>query len=124
MGADYTEFLTGKFALDVFPVGSEKANIHNQAQPIANTNILATDLVPTNTPVVFRVQVIMSNAGNFSVVITKSGNSQVGILSALVAGTLHIFDILVHSGDTINFQYSVTGGTIQVVRVQEIGPGI
>lgn len=101
----------------------EKTSLHNQAQPVANTNILAANLAPTNTPSIFRIQILMSNQGNFSVIIISGGNSQTGILNEsnpLIAGALYIFDILVHSGDTINFRYSVGGGTIQTLKVQEL----
>jgi len=36
-----------------------------------------------------------------------------------VANALYIFDMLVHSGDKVNFQYSVNA-TLLVLRVQEI----
>lgn len=103
----------------------QKANVHNAAQPAANTNILASDITLTNAPVILRTEVAMSNAGNFSAVIIKSGNSQVVTLNAisgpaLVAGALYVFDIVALFGDTVNFQYSATGGTIQVLRVYEI----
>lgn len=142
---DYNEFATGRFAWYVTPIGVggavasvtilptsgsvftpiSKAIIHNQAQPAANTNIFGADLTPTNTPCNFRIQVLMSNAGNFSVAITNGGNTQVGLLNAvpgpaLVAGAIYIFDVLVHAGDSINFRYSNTGGIIQILRVQEI----
>lgn len=141
---DYNEFSPGHFAWYVTPIGIggavasitilpssgsvftpiAKALLQNQVQPAANTNIFGADLTPTNTPCNFRVQVLMSNGGNFSVVITNGGNVQVGILNAmggaLIAGFIYTFDILVHAGDSINFRYSNTGGTVQVLRVQEI----
>ena len=110
---------------DFYAIG--KIVLHNVVQPAANTNIFVSDLVSSFPPADFRVQVIMSNSGNFSVVITRGGNSQVGLLNAnspvevpLMAGALYTFDILVHTGDEINFQYSNTGGTIQVLRIQEL----
>jgi len=103
----------------------EKGVIHNTVLPAANTDFFAVALFPTNTPTNFRIEVAISVAGNLNVTITRAGNTQTITLNitagpALVAGGLYIFDILVHSGDTINFQYSVTGGTIQIFRVQEI----
>lgn len=102
-----------------------KTDLHNQALPLANVNWLGADISPTNTPSIIRVQVAVSIAGTLSVVITNGGNSQVVILNgtagpALVAGALYIFDIKVHSGDTLNLRYSATGGTIQVLRTEEI----
>jgi len=40
--------------------------------------------------------------------------------ASLVANALYIFDMLVHSGDKVNFRYSVNA-TLLVLRVQEIG---
>lgn len=103
----------------------EKAYIQNTAQPLANTDILADDITPTNVPCIFRIQVIMSNAGNFSVTIDNGVDTQIGTLNilsgpALVADGLYVFDVLVHLDDSINFIYSATGGTINILRVQEI----
>lgn len=101
----------------------EQANIHNTAV-LATTNFLGADLTPTNPPCRFVIQIAMSVAGNFTAIITQGGNAQTVTFNvvpgpALVAGGIYIFDLLVHSGDSINFQYSV-GATIQVFRVQEI----
>lgn len=103
----------------------EKGVIQNTALPVANTNFFATALSPTNTPTTFRVMAAISVAGNLNVTITNGGNTQTLTLNvipgpALVANGVYTFDILVHSGDTINYQYSVTGGTILIFRVQEI----
>lgn len=108
--------------------------IQNAAQPSANSNILTSsviltktsNIIPTNTPSIIRVEVAMSNAGNFSVVIINGGNSQILALNnaPLVGGLLYTFDVLVDTGDTINYQYSSTGGTIQVMRVVEIDANI
>ena len=102
----------------------EKANLHNQALPAIGTNWLASDITPTNSPTTFVVEVAVSIAGTFSAVITKGGNSQTVAFNvipgpALIAGGLYIFSLLVHSGDSVNFVYSATGGTIQILRVQE-----
>lgn len=103
----------------------EKANLHNQALPAINTNWLAADIIPTNSPSTFMIEVAVSIAGNFSAVITQGGNAQTVMFNvvagpALIAGGLYIFDMMVHSGDSVNFIYSTTGGTIQVFRVQEL----
>jgi hypothetical protein len=104
----------------------EKANVHNTAQPAAEASLLGADIAPTNTPALFRVMVSMSNAGIFRAAVTKAGNTQAVDCNsggALVASALYIFDVLVHNGDTMNFRYSVTGGTTKVLRVQEIPAG-
>jgi hypothetical protein len=95
------------------------------AQPVAGVPILTASLVPVNVPTTFRVMVAMSNVGNFSVIISNGGITQALLLNAvggpaLAANSLYTFDILVSAGDSVNFSYSVTGGTVQLLRVQEI----
>lgn len=117
---------------DVFGGGSdislkpiEKANEHNTAET-ANTNILAAALSPTNTPCLFRVMVAFDTVGTFRATITKEGNTQTVIFNNnvdLVADCLYMFDHLVHSGDTVNYQYSVNAQLL-VLRVQEIVAGV
>jgi len=107
----------------------EKGVIHNVALPLVNTDLFATALSPTNTPTLFRVMVAMSVVGNFNATITRGGSTMIVTLNpvpgpALVADGLYIFDILVHSGDTVNFQYSATGGMIHVIRIQEIDAAV
>ncbi len=119
---------TGTTAGGVF-TAIEKGVIHNTALPAANTDFFATVLSPTNTPTLFRIMAAISVAGNLNVTITRGGNTQTLTLNtipgpALNADGLYILDVLVHSGDTINLQYSVTGGTIRVVRVQEIDASV
>lgn len=103
----------------------EKANEHNTAEA-ADTNILASALSPTNTPCLFRVMVALDTEGIFRSTITKGGNTQIVAFNAgnnLVTNSLYIFDHLVHSGDTINYQYSVNAQLL-VLRVQEIDVGV
>lgn len=107
-----------------------KASIVNTVQPAASTNIitalLGAKLAPSNAPSTFRVQVAMSNGGTFSAVINDGVNpDQVLTLNvvpgpALVAGGLYIFDVNVQPGWTVDFQYTSTGGTIEVLSVQEL----
>lgn len=102
----------------------------NVAQPaVAGTPILASDLVPVNVPTTFRVMVAMSNVGNLNAIITNGGNTQTVLLNAvggpaLAADSLYTFDVLINTGDSINFSYSNTGGTVQILRVQEIDAAV
>lgn len=108
----------------------DKASLTFQAQPAINadilTAILGAPLTPTNTPTTFRLQIAMSNIGTLSASIVNGANPvQVVTLNvvpgpALVAGGLYIFDLLVHAGDVVDFRYSNTGGSIQILRVQEL----
>jgi len=89
----------------------------------ANTNILDESLTPTNPPCLFRIMVSFDTAGVFKAVITRDTTAETVEFNAgasLVANALYIFDMLVHSGDKVNFQYSVNA-TLLVLRVQEIG---
>ena len=102
----------------------EKAAIHGTTK-VADTDILATDLSPTNTPCLFRIMVMLETAGLFSAMlkngaVTKKLKLNSGTL--LTVDCAYVFDILVHSGDTVNFQTSV-GGDV-TMRVQEIVGGV
>lgn len=99
-----------------------KANEHNVALVGMPADILAAALAPTNTPCLFRTQVAFDTAGVFSATVTSGGVTVVTEFNhgvVLPANSLFMFDMLVHSGDTINFRYSVNA-TMLVMRVQEI----
>jgi len=99
----------------------EKANSHNKSVT-ADTNILSADLTPNNTPCLFRVMVCLGTAGVFSAMVTKDDSQQqlkFNTAGNLVADSVYIFDVLVHSGDSVNFQHSADA-TLKVLRVQEI----
>lgn len=103
----------------------EKANEHNTAETAA-TDILAAALAPTNTPCLFRVMVAFDTAGIFRATITKGGNTQTVDFNGgenLAANALYMFDLIVHAGDTVNYQYSVNA-QLMVLRVQEIVAGV
>ncbi len=104
---------------DLQPI--EQANEQDTAE-LANTDILAAALSPSYDPCLFRIMVAFDTAGIFKVKITKGSNSQTLLFNSganLVANALYIFDHLVHSGDTINYQYSINAQML-VLRVQEI----
>jgi hypothetical protein len=104
------------------------AAIQNVAYPIANASILASDIVPVNAPTTFRLMVAMSVVGNFSVIITNGGVTQTLLLNAvggpaLAADSLYTFDVLISTGDSINFSYSASG-IVRILRVQEIDAAV
>lgn len=106
-------------------IPKEVASLHNQPLPGAGTNWLSSDITPLRVPTTFRIEVTVSIAGTFSAAITNGGNTQIVNFNvvagpALIPGGQYIFELLVHQGDTVNFRYSTTGGTIQILRVQEI----
>ena len=99
----------------------EKANVHN-GNKNANTDFLTTALSPSDYPVLFRVQVMLPSAGKFTAKIVKSAVTMTTHFnggSNLAASCLYIFDLLVHSGDTVNFQ-SDQNQNGHLLRVQEI----
>lgn len=98
----------------------DKASQHGVAETL-NTDILATSLSPTNTPCLFRVMVMLETSGVFSAILTNSASSKTLKFNggaALAASCPYMFDILVHSGDTVNFQTSASGNV--TLRVQEV----
>ncbi len=98
-----------------------RAEVHNVAV-LAAADILGAALAPLNTPCLFRVAVGFDTAGIFSVTITRAANTQVQQFNggvALNTNSLYMFSVLVHSGDTINFRYSVNA-TCQTMRCQEV----
>ena len=118
-GGGQTQTLIDKF------VPIEKANLH-KSNETANVDMLAADVSPTNTPCLFRIMVAVDTAGVFSVHIKKGADPYVLKFNSgnnLIADCIYIFDILVHSGDTINFQHSVDA-LVKVLRVQEIVGGV
>jgi hypothetical protein len=103
--------------------------VQNVVQPAAGVPILPFNIVPINAPTTFRIMVAMSNVGNFSVIIENGGNTQVLLLNAvggpaIAANSLYTFDILISAGDSVNFSYSIGGGTVQVLKVQEIDAAV
>ena len=93
---------------------------HSVAE-VADTDILASDLTPTITPCLFRIMVMLETSGIFSAILKSGGTSKTLKLNAgnsLLADCAYEFDILVHSGDTVNFQTSVSGDVS--LRVQEV----
>ena len=99
-----------------------RAEMHNVAIAGGVAPILAAAIAPLNTPCLFRIAVGFDTAGVFSVTITRAGNLQVQQLNhgvVLTANCLFMFDVLVASGDTVNYRYSVAA-QLQTLRLQEI----
>jgi hypothetical protein len=105
-------------------VGVAKVTLHN-VSITGGTNILASDISPDAAPSLFRIFVAVDTAGVFSVRISRGAVTVDVTLNSggnLVAGAAYMFDVLVHSGDSVNFQYSVSG-TLLVLRVEECVAG-
>lgn len=102
----------------------EVAAQHEVAET-GGADILASDITPTNTPCLFRIMVVLGTAGVFSAQLKNGGTTVVSKLNAgnsLLADCAYMFDILVHSGDTVNFQTDASGDV--TLRVQEIVGGV
>lgn len=104
---------------------TELAILQDEPLPDAGDNWLPEDLVPLIFPTTFRIQVAVSVGGIFSAAITNNGNTQIvdfNVTSGpkLIEDGLYVFELLVHRRDSINFRYSEDGGTIKILRCQEI----
>lgn len=103
----------------------EKANVHN-GNKNANNNFLAANISPSDYPVLFRVQVMLPAAGKFTAKIKKTTTTLTCHFNGgadLTASALYIFDVLMQSGDSINFQ-SDQNQNGHLLRVQEIAWGV
>jgi hypothetical protein len=92
---------------------------------LADTDILATDYTPANTPCVIRTSVVLDTVGIFSAMITTGGTQRKAILNSnngLAVDCLYTFDIPLHAGDTINFQTSAAGNVW--IRAVELSGGV
>ena len=99
------------------------ATIHNAALPIIGNSLMGGAVTPSNPPSGFRTEVGITSAGQLTAVIDRGANAQSMLLNAgndLNSGCLYIFDITVHSGDNMDLTYSVSSGTIQVIRIEEV----
>jgi len=92
--------------------------------PGASTDILASDIEPSYPPSLFRIMVSVDAACLFSAEIYVAASETTYTVyfnskSDLTADALYMFDMLVHSGDTVNFQID-SAETVHLLRVQEI----
>jgi len=102
----------------------EKAN-QDAAAELADTDILAADITPANTPCTLRVNVMLDTSGVFSAMVTTGAVQRKWKLNAgnaLTADCLYTFDIPAFSGDTVNFQTSAAGAV--TLRVTELQGGV
>ncbi len=101
-----------------------KASVFNTSLPAAESNWLSSNIFPTNTPSYIRIYVCVSVAGILRVVRTIDGTTITENLNAgnnLIANAAYMFSIEWREGDLINIRYSVTTGTIYILRIDEIG---
>ncbi len=90
--------------------------------PGTTTDILTNDITPANLPSLFRIMVQVDAACKFSAMVEVDSTTYTLTFNTnanLTAGALYMFDMLVHSGDSVNFQIS-SAETVDILRVQEI----
>ena len=100
-----------------------KARLFNTALPAALNDFLGASITPTTSPSLLLVYVCVSIAGNFEAVRTSGGVSVGEWLNSsvpLVADSAYMFTVPWRTGDSINFRYSVTTGTIRCLDVLEV----
>ncbi len=100
-----------------------KTSLFNTSLPAAESNWLSIEIIPTNTPSYIRIYVCVSVSGIFRVVRIISGTTITENMNggnALSASAGYMFTVEYRSGDSINLRYSVTSGTIYILRIDEI----
>lgn len=101
-----------------------KASIFNTALPAAEADLLALAITPTNSPSYLRIYVCITVGGVLRVARTIGGVTVTENLNdsvSLTANSAYMFTVEWRSGDSINFRYSATGGSITILRADEIG---
>ena len=104
-----------------------KGFIQAKPLPAINSMWLKHDIRPTHTPSGIRTTVGVTAPGVLSVRIKNRENRQYLAFNqgvGLSAASIYVFEFMVHHGDSINYLYSTTGGTIQVLRVEEIDSSV
>jgi hypothetical protein len=101
-----------------------KASIFNTALPLANTDILATDISPTNSPSYLRIYVTIAAAGQVYIrrkILSTTVSEYLNAANNLVANAAYMFDIAWSIGETVNIRYSVAGANILCLKIAEMG---
>ncbi len=101
-----------------------KASVFNTALPSAESGWLSTTITPSSSPSYLRIYTCVSVAGLLRVARTISETTTTENLNGgnnLTAGAAYMFTIEWRTGDSINIRYSVTSGTIYILRIDEIG---
>lgn len=99
-----------------------KASIFNTALPAAEGNWLASAITPAFSPGYLRVYVCVSVEGVLRIArtvgaVTLTENLNSG--AVLLAGAAYMFTAPWRKGEAINIRYSVTGGTINKLQIDE-----
>ena len=87
----------------------------------ANADILSSPIIPSNPLSIFRIYAVFNTAGVLYVKRTRGATSVLEALNngaSLNANASYIFDIIVVSDDSINFQYSVNATLLTLIVVE------
>lgn len=123
IGTDTGEYAKWTFIKENFIT---KARVFNTALPAANTDLLGSDITPTTSPSYIRIYFASSTAGILSVMRTVGGNTVAELLNsgvALITDAAYMFTVPWRTDDSINIQYSETGGdtlTLDIIEVQGV----
>ncbi len=105
----------------------KKVSDFNYALPSANTDIISPGITSTfGTTSNLTIYVCISIAGVVKVTRTISSTTITEILNSgnsLVAGAAYMFTVPIYPGNTVNVQYSSTGGTIYILQIDESSEG-
>lgn len=91
-----------------------------------SADILTSDITPSRAPSLFRIMIQVDAVCKFSAMVEVGTTTHTLIFngnSDLTAGALYMFDMLVHSGDSVNFQLD-SSEKVDILRVQEIPSSI
>lgn len=100
-----------------------KAARRSIALPAANADLLTVAIAPTTSPSLLLVYVCISIVGKIYVTRINGGVTRAEYLNsgvALLAEGAYMFTAAWVTGDTINFRYTTTGGTIYALDVLEV----
>jgi len=104
---------------DPFLIPISKADVEG-VSPGASTDILASDITPIHPPSLFRIKISVDAVCKISAEVTVGSTTYTVYFNAnsdLVADALYMFDMLVHSGDSVNFQLD-SSEDVNLLRVQ------
>lgn len=129
-GAEAQVRIVSAKGLEVNPAAREQLEALEVAKLVgesetADTDMLSKDIVPSYVPCMFRVMVMLETSGIFSAILKAAGSIKtlkLNSATALTANCAYIFDIIVHEGDTVNFQTDTS--SVVTLRVQEIAGAI
>lgn len=115
---------TGKYAQWAVIKGNfiTKARVFDTVLPAANTDLLASNITPTNSPSYIRIYTAFNIAGVLNVMRTVAAATIIEQLNngvALTANAAYMFTIPWRDGDSINIQYSQTGGNTLILDIVE-----